>query len=305
MGLGAINIITDALSAGKILISTGFNSLGNIEISTSAGTGDIILTSGDDVSVLANNNITLSNTAGPVGNIFISAVDDVVINHGIGDQVTIQPISGNSDATIEIKPAGANTQSNINVWGDSAATTTNLQLRSDSSANEGSITVASGMDLRLINDGAAIGDRIRVIAGNTAPPSSVDPRFAVNAANHYTYTLPIQSLARTNIFSSGQMSYPSIGNWNSVIIAWQRCGDVVTCSGLATSLIGAGTIIPYPIKGFNTVNFASGVWVKVAGSGDPSGYIIQHVSGDHFDILPVGAMSGSTVIRFSFSYVIL
>jgi len=214
------------------------------------------------------------------------------------------------------------------VWGDSAATTTNLQLRSDSSASEGSITVASGMDLRLINDGATIGDRIRVIAGNIAPAGNDDPRFAVNAANHYTHTVQIIHNADSNIFSSGLYTSSGAGNWASYSISWMRVGNVVTGTGNAVDWGAISTIIAVPVVGSLNILNVNGVWTRSRGSsGDNykqvTGHIEKHTGGNNLEFFPIGPgvsptttdnsdggidnlyLPGPTIsIRFTFSYVI-
>jgi len=279
--LGAINISTSGASAGNINLLTAPSSSGNIVLSTgTSSTGNIII----------------STTAGNTGDVIILADTSVIISHGVSDSVTVQPIGGDSVARINVKPLGTAVQSIINVFGDAAATK-NLLIKSDSSANVGSITVSANMDLSLINDGTG-SDRIRVVAGNTAPTGNSDPRFAVNAANHYTHGSQITHNADSNILSSGRFTVGVTGASGTIL--WHRVGNVVTGSGklTATGTTASPILIPYPIKGAGNVVYASGI-------GTVNTAIIREVeaAATTFSI-PGSALTASQEFIFTFSYVI-
>jgi hypothetical protein len=260
-GTGDINLTSgddvNIVATDAIAIATDTGSAGNITLTT-LGTGDINLTSGDDVSVLAYNAITLSNIGGVGGDIELlafdalklRAADDVVINHGSGDQVTIQPISGNSDAIIEIKPAGTNTRSDINLFGD-ALGTKNLQLRSDGVADEGQIGVSNGMSLRLFG-GNTLGDQAIITAYRSGSDltSAQDPSFRVNANIHYSGAGGggTKAFARDEyLFASGRYTQSGVGF--SMEVLWQKVGNVVNMNGtivrpLASATARTGFLLP-------------------------------------------------------------
>jgi hypothetical protein len=271
---GAINIIgRSTTNAVNITTPTG-----DIRLSTTNGGKNINLSTDD------NHFITISSGAN--------------ISEGL---VLTRP---SSTAVVTIRPTGTSNNAVLNIDGNfssNSAQRRGFSLRSQINESFISPRGTTTRDLYIGTDSEQWKSvQIETIQNGITP--SEEPRYKVDAPIHYTHDTPIIQNANENIFSSGFYQQVSPGFWNTVIMAWQRCGNVVTCSGGATGLTGLTNLINYPIKGLGNVTFASGVWVKVGG-GD-QGTISNFSDGLSFSILPTSLFDITTQIRFTFSYVI-
>ena len=233
---------------------------------------------------------------------FIISQGNLGIYHGTDQRILFSPVGGDSNMRIDLRPLGTSTRSSINIFNASSGTGGNLLLRSDASEG-GSIVVSQGMDMNITV--GSENKRWVVFAGRDSITPTEVPRFRVDARNYYEHSSPIIHQPNINIFSSGVYTQANPGNWTTVKMVWQRCGNVVTCSGVAAGYIGPNALVIYPIKGLGDVTFASGVWVNSGTGGSDQGVITTFISGGPtFAILPVTYFDTTTLIRFTFSYVI-
>ena len=333
-----INLITAASSPGSIFMLTGSSSTGNIGISTAFGTGAVNITSGHQ-GIPPTNAINIATTSGSNGNITISSsASNTNVSILSGTDIFLQPGSSSNDAVLIQPPLGSSNSgildirpwngpdAQINVWGGNGFTAARLQIKTTNTLLVGEIQVVAGMTLKL-NASNGGTDIVHVQAGNNPPTAgSDDPRFKVDANNHYTHTAQITHNANINIFSSGLYTSSVPGNWTSYSISWMRVGNVVTGSGIAVDWLAVGTIIPVPVVGSGNIQNVNGVWTRDRGNDatlkQVTGHIEKHSATNSFEFYPIGSganssasgtvdggisnayVSGPISIRFSFSYVI-
>jgi len=262
---GNVHIFTES-AGGDVLIDTS-NDGTQIKLETAGDTSPIELTTngnGSNIELLANlgeidisaiivdinalnididgggftvdaNTITITSL---FGDIDLSSARDIILKHGSGDEVLIQPTAGGPE--VNLKPASGDDVSEINIYHNSAGGDSKLLLRSDDSSDEGQVAVSPGMSLRL-SDGDTAGDQVIVNAyrsGSDLAPADV-PTFRVDANIHYSGGQ--KAFARDEyLFASGKYNQSGVGF--SMEVLWQKVGNVVSMNGTIVRTAGSTAI---------------------------------------------------------------
>jgi len=176
--------------------------------------------------------------------VILQAVNSIILKHGFGDEILIQPTLGGPE--VNLKPASGSAISEINIFHDATDSDSNLLLRSDDSSDEGQVVVSDGMSLRLVGGGTT-GDQVIVNAyrsGSALVPATDEPTFRVDANIHYS-GLGGAGRVTVNrdegIFSSGQIpsaTGASAASLSMSSVKWLRVGNVVHLSGKITNPSG-------------------------------------------------------------------
>jgi hypothetical protein len=242
---GAVDspIVLDANNGGAIPANIG--QLGSVAYSLLRSQGNFYIGAGSGTYAFAaatfsGNKIVLEAQ----DDVILQAANDIILKHGSGDEVLIQPTSGGP--VVNLKPASGSATSDINIFHEAAGGNSNLLLRSNNTVDEGQVAVSPGMSLRLAGGNIA-GDQVIVNAyksGSDLVPATDEPTFKVDANIHYSGS-GVAGQVTVNrdedIFSSGQI--PSAAGANAANLSmssvkWLRVGNVVHLSGKITNPSG-------------------------------------------------------------------
>lgn len=247
-----INLITNGLGSNIQILAN----LGEIDISAFIVDIDALTIDIDGGGFTVDTNTVAITSL--VNDITLTSARDIILKHGSGDEVLIQPTAGGPE--VNLKPASGDDVSEINIYHNSAGGNSNLLLRSDDSVDEGQIEVSDGMSLRLTG-GDTAGDQVIVEAyrsGSDLAPADV-PTFRVDANIHYSGGQ--KAFARDEyLFASGKYNQSGVGF--SMEVLWQKVGNVVSMNGTIVRTAGStatsgfklpvladGTFFGYTLKG--------------------------------------------------------
>ncbi len=231
----------------------------------------------------------------------ILQAEDIILKHGSGDEVLLQPTSGG--ALMQFKPASGDDTSTINLFHNSGGGNSNLQLRSNDNNDRGEVAVSDGMSLDL-SSGSTTGDQ--VIIDGRGGQNAENPGVSINGDNHTN--------GQTTTFNTGSnVDILTSGEWNTTGCGynWTRVGNVVTMIGKVTVSLPGWTgvyygSIPVPIGDGSTPSNVRGHGQELSGSQSPISVFAESDGGNAFKLSKIqsgGSLNGSSAY-FVMSYTI-
>ena len=176
----------------------------------------------------------------------------------------------------------------------------------DLNTNVFTLDATNTVDIVATNDASieSTNSNINVKAPTGVAPATINgTNVKVDGSNHINHSTQLTTSLDEDIMLSGLFTQTISGR--SVVINWQRIGNVVTCCGKLGSggiNLGAGTAILYPIKsGSNVVNTYGTATATTTPT--TTACHIEDASGTSFTWQSIGVTS-SQELYFSFSYVI-
>ena len=299
--------VTDInLTAGKDINATA------IDITANA-TNSISLVSLDTISALAQNDISLLSTLGDINISATSTDGDINITSG-GNTSAITLKRSSSTTIVDVVAGGATSGSYLSVYGTPATTGPTMQgirITMDGTSGTAQLNPLGNTDRIIIGSNNAPFTTVEIdgeLGADASTGATFEPRFDVDTSIHTNHSTQLLVSTDSKIFGSGTYTTAAGGNFTSMIVNWQRVGNIVSGTGFADERIGGGASIFAPLNStggidsiYGTYTQAdTGIWTAPGAIADITPYGQVMAGGSGLDLIPIPPSSESYYFTFSY-----